>query len=147
MIMIKGLRLPDLFEQLTEPIRARNEVAECYRLKQEVDAYGRFWESELDLYGDLERIEDRTRAEEYDFQERYEEAISTYGPKNENKPGFIPYIFDFSQIVCIGRSGGDNPHCLDFRDDPDEPSVIYWQYDHWRRVAPNLGHSWSCSNQ
>src|SRR4051812_11455197 len=53
-------------------------------------------------------------------------------------PGFIPYINDYSKILCFGKSGSDHPICLDYRDNLKDPQIIAHAETHWRRVAPNF---------
>jgi SMI1/KNR4 family protein SUKH-1 len=57
-----------------------------------------------------------------------------------DEPGYIPCIDDFSKIVQFGTdSGGAYPFAFDFRENPGEPSVIYWYRGaYWRRVALNF---------
>ena len=57
-------------------------------------------------------------------------------------PGFLPYIGDYSQIVVFGSTGSGDPFCLDYRDDPQEPKVIFFQDGYWQRVAPNFDAFW-----
>ncbi len=47
-------------------------------------------------------------------------------------------IIDFSGIVLFGESADGAPFCFDFRSDASEPSIIWWDDDHWRRIAKNL---------
>ena len=55
----------------------------------------------------------------------------------ENKPGYISYITDFSKIVCFGMSGDGADFCFDYREDANNPNVIWWDDVYWRRIAPN----------
>ena len=50
----------------------------------------------------------------------------------------IPYIADFSQVVCFGFGSEGDPYCFDYREDRDQPSIIYWADAYWRRVAPDF---------
>ena len=63
-----------------------------------------------------------------------------YGEPSEwqNEPRFIPDIVDFSKIVCFGMSADGAPFCFDFRDNLEQPSVIWWADAYWRRVAPDF---------
>jgi hypothetical protein len=48
------------------------------------------------------------------------------GSPGEDEPGFIPDVVDFSLIICFAVDGEDAPFCFDYRDDKENPSVIYW---------------------
>ena len=55
----------------------------------------------------------------------------------KDSPGFIADIVDFSQIVCFGIAGDGAPFCFDYREDLNNPSVIWWDDVYWRQIAPN----------
>jgi hypothetical protein len=55
----------------------------------------------------------------------------------ENEPGYIRYIKDYSKIVWFAAGGDGSPFCFDFRDNKDNPSVIWWDDAYWRRIAPD----------
>jgi hypothetical protein len=67
-----------------------------------------------------------------------EEQIAKRNAAAADWPGAIPYIRDFSQIVQFGRSGSGEAFCFDFRDNRQEPSVIFWDDCYWRRVASDF---------
>ena len=72
---------------------------------------------------------------------RFFEPDGYYGAstdKQEALPGFIPYITDFSHIVCFAIAGGGEHFCFDFREDATCPSVVWWDDSYWRRVAPDF---------
>src|SRR5690242_2298452 len=52
--------------------------------------------------------------------------------------GFLPFIADFSKIVHFGNTHPGAPYCLDYRENADEPNVIQWHLNYWRRFAPNF---------
>jgi hypothetical protein len=56
------------------------------------------------------------------------------------RPGSVPLIDDYSQIVQFGNSPSGLPFAFDFRENAQEPSVIHmpqWGV-HWQRIAPNF---------
>lgn len=134
-MMVNGLQLPASFVQLASAIR-RGELPDNWMLKHDVDAYSNDWQADLEIYYDIERIAANTAELSGWFQPGYEAEVA--GGHCVNEPGFIPYIWDFSKIVNFGRQGSDEPFCFDYRDDLQQPSVIYWTDACWRRVAPNF---------
>jgi SMI1/KNR4 family protein SUKH-1 len=141
---VNGLKLPDAFvklckaiasgEQPVYPPRQYDQETSVWMLKEEVDAYGNhFGMDGLDLFCDVETIASETT-----------QLAQVFPPENSaddlfaDSPGFIPWILDFSRIVWIGYMGERDPICLNYHDDPKEPSIIYFEDTHWRRVAPNF---------
>jgi len=49
----------------------------------------------------------------------------------------IPYIADFQKIIPFAFSFDGMWFCFDFRCNDQDPSVIWWDDDHWVRVAHN----------
>jgi hypothetical protein len=130
-MVVKGFQLPaafvDLFHEGGIPY-STNEACG-------VDAYGNPWECELELHVDLSSFEW--------WSDHLQEAFSCDPNDPPPQPpyhssGFIPYIDDFSQIVCFGTGHEGSPFCFDYRANQDTPSIIYWDDIYWRRVAPDF---------
>src|SRR5438034_453169 len=66
------------------------------------------------------------------------EEIAEWDAESANRRGFIPFITDFSEIVQFGYAGDGAAYCFDYRENPDEPSIIHWNEAYWRRVAPHF---------
>ena len=66
------------------------------------------------------------------------EDVAGWNAKWSHLPGWIPFITDFSQIVYFGETPCAEAYCLDYRENPEEPSIIHWDDAYWRRVAPNF---------
>jgi hypothetical protein len=68
------------------------------------------------------------------------EEIQAVNESVSADPGALPYISDYSKILCFGQGRTDEPFCFDFRDNLQEPCVIFFDdcYANWRRVAPNF---------
>jgi hypothetical protein len=100
-----------------------------------VDAYGNPWYADLEIYPTPAVIERQNRL----IEENMRMDPNTPRPGGPGHcPGFIPYIDDYSQIVCFGASGSGEPYCFDFRDNPDKPSIIKWDDVYWTRIAPDF---------
>jgi hypothetical protein len=105
--------------------------------KAPVNAYGDELYATVET-SSLERMIERTAALSKRF-EPYDELE----PEGEIEiPDFIPDVKDFSKIVVFGNTGSGEPFCLDYRDDPQEPKVIFFRDGYWRRVAPTFGAFW-----
>ena len=132
---INGLKLPRLFVEAIRERVLRRGIG-SWELREEVDAYGNPLESELgEVYEDFETIARETKElPKYFAPDGFYSEPSEW----ENAPGYIPDIVDFSKIVCFGLSGDGAPFCFDFRDDKDNPSIIWWADSNWRRVAPDF---------
>ncbi|MFK3817139.1 SMI1/KNR4 family protein [Pseudomonas sp. NPDC089407] len=103
-------------------------------LKEDKDAFGNPLETELSrIYTDKEIINKKTNSLKDDFPSSKDYGISSETPPY---PGAINDIVDFENILCFGTSGDGSPFCFDFRQDP--PSVIWWDDDHWRKLANNF---------
>lgn len=131
---INGLTLPSLFVQAIQQGQFRRGRS-SWLLHEDVDAYGNDLQLYLTFYQRVKDIIEATNALSKDFQ-----ADGYYGNPEyeENLPGAIPDILDFTYIVDIGDGGDGSPVCLDYREDRREPSVIWWADAYWRRVAPDL---------
>src|SRR5262249_48296221 len=93
-------------------------------------------ETELgEFYDTRERVDNETAELRVGF-----EADGFYGESLPDMagPGAIPDILDFSKIVCFGISGDGAPFCLDYRESPESPRVIWWDDVYWRVVAPDF---------
>ena len=137
-MVVNGLKLPAGF------VSALNTGAlqTAWRLNKDRDAYGNRLETELgDVYGDMENIARETVAVVAGFPADLMLLEAT--PEEEAQPGYIPYITDFSKILCFASSGGGEVFCFDYRDDPEIPSVIYWDDSFWRRLAPDFDSSFA----
>lgn len=107
-----------------------------WTLKNNQDSFGNHLETELgEVFCSKEKIEKET-------SELYSGFINdgVYGAQSgwENSPGFIEDITDFSLLLCFGISGDGSPFCLDYRNNPKEPEVIWWDDVYWRKISPNF---------
>jgi hypothetical protein len=131
-VTINDQQLPATFLAISADILS-SRLSDIWELKGEVDAYGYPWEADLWLDGKWTSWQQDTAS-----------LPSSFLPENNAdesfmaQPGFIPWIGDFSQIVCFGRDGKGDEYCFDFRDNSDNPSVIHWSSGYWRRVAPDF---------
>jgi hypothetical protein len=132
---INGLKLPDAFIQDVQENKFKREIG-CWKLKEEFDAFGNHLETEIGkVYTDIDEINRETE----NLSKHYV-PDGFYGDPTESfseEPGFIPDITDFSKIVCFAMSFDAADFCFDFRDDINEPSVIWWDDVYWRRIASN----------
>jgi SMI1/KNR4 family protein SUKH-1 len=136
-MVANGLELPALFEEF---VRGPDLPAR-WVLREETDAYGNHFESELRLLRDVETMEQGTEALPVLFEAQVTAPLEEIEEMNAwaaSEPGFIPYLCDFSKVVWFGDGHEDSPFCFDFRDSLQEPSVIYWNDAWWRRVAPSF---------
>lgn len=137
-MVVNGLTLP---AGLVELIK-RDGATSDWMLKEERDAYGHRWESgaELELYTDLERIKAETDHLPVKFKltTRTSEEIERGNAIMAAEFGFVPFITDFSEIVRMGGNAEGDACCLDYRNDRNKPSVIFWEDCYWRRVAPDF---------
>ncbi|MEH6446597.1 MAG: SMI1/KNR4 family protein [Oceanospirillaceae bacterium] len=106
-----------------------------WNLKSNIDSYGNILETEFSsLLSTEQEILDATIQLSKDFV-----ADGDYGAEtDDNYPGSIPDIIDFSKVVCFGFSGDGSPFCFDFRDSSNEPSIIWRDDIYWRKLSPNL---------
>jgi hypothetical protein len=134
-VEVYGFQLPASFVQLYQAIRER-KLDSIWVQKGRVDAYGRPWKPRgLTIVPNLEVIREVTAMlpRFYHAEHRFQQDAREHG----NKPGFIADFTDVSKLVWFGRTGSGEPYCFDFGDNPEEPSVIFWD-EYWRRVAPNF---------
>jgi SMI1/KNR4 family protein SUKH-1 len=92
------------------------------------------------LLWSLTEVEEKTNRLPVAFHiaEYTPEEIAKMDARSAHKPGFLPFITDFSQIVRFGSMGEDEDCCFDYRENGDEPSIIRWNEAYWRREAPNF---------
>ena len=66
------------------------------------------------------------------------EEIAEEDARYAHRPGFLPFITDFSKIVQFGKAPEGEAYCFDYRENADEPGVIHWHLTYWRRFAPSF---------
>ena len=132
---INGLKLPDLFVQDAREGKFQREFG-SWQLKENVDAFGNHLEADIgQVYIEADLIIRETKN-----LPKYFAPDGFYGEPDEDcekKPGFIPDIIDFSKIICFAISGDGSCFCFDFRDDKDNPSIIWWDDIYWRQISPD----------
>jgi hypothetical protein len=133
---VNGLKLPDSFVTLID----RPQPLDYWVLKGDVDAYGHKFLQDLILLDSLAKIEEETIRLPISFHiaDYTPEEIAEANAEDARLPGWIPFITDFSKVVYFGRTPSGEAYCFDFRDNRDEPSIIYWDDGHWVRVAPDF---------
>jgi hypothetical protein len=140
--VVNGLKLPADYVRFVE----RSERSPDWRFKEGLDSYGRPSGLHFYPYRTLKETTLETTQLAEHFGTRY---APHFTPADEEAararceaqcPGFLPDLNDFSKIVWFGRTPTGEPVCFDFRDNPREPSIIYWpdMYCLWRRVAPDF---------
>jgi hypothetical protein len=119
---------------------ARSLGGEFFRpsvqLVKESDSFGNDLQTEIALVlTDARKIVERSNglAKEY-------AADPSYGTDNRQQDDFanLSDILDFSEVIAFAESADGSPFCLDFRRTKNEPSVIWWDDDHWRYVAQSI---------
>lgn len=137
---VNGLELPRPFVEFYNENRYTD-----WHPKGQPDAYGNPLESDFGPLHSVEGMEEDTAelvrysppdlsSYPAEVQRRVREEMAT------ERPGFLAEITDFSKIVQFGRTGSGAPYCFDFRDNPQQPSVIHFgdRYGRWRRLAPDF---------
>jgi hypothetical protein len=153
---VNGLRLPDAFvalidrpEPLTHWVPKRRDQAWIYKGGEgglywipTSDADSADGLTSLRLFKSLAEIEEATGKLPVSFHvaEYTAEEIAEWDAEYAHLPGFLPFISDFSRIVYFCDNGMAEALCFDYRQNPDEPSVIHWDEAYWRRFAPNFGY-------
>jgi hypothetical protein len=151
---VNGLKLPDAFVALIDrpkPLGWWVAKGDPRRWIYRGGKDGVYWvpEGTPDHYNWLDdlRLIERVAWVEYQtnrlpdafhIAEYTSEVIAKWDAVWGNRPGFIPLITDFSRIVQFGEDGESAAYCFDYRDNPDEPSIIHWNDGYWRRFAPNF---------
>jgi hypothetical protein len=130
MMTVSGLQLPASFVRFFGEHRYTN-----WDLKGKADAYGNPLQADFMPHSTIERMEQKTAKLSQYFGPAHPPVAPCY-----QEPGFLFDITDFSKIACFGRTVGGAPFCFDFRENPDEPSVIFHDdlYARWRRIAPDF---------
>ena len=130
---INGLALPADFVTAVSQGALRRSRG-CWQLLDDLDAWGQPLQMEIgEIFEDIECLEKETKGLTRDFPSDPLDGADI----SENEPGFVPYIIDFTKVVCFGVSGEDAPLCFDFRADLQNPEVIWWEDAFWRRIAPD----------
>jgi len=136
---LNGLPLPAALVQI---LQDANGETTGWMLKdpdwrKQVNAYG----DEFDL-GDFMILRYETMVRETaDLPGRFDPSREKYYYSNREakEPSTLPYIRDYSQIVVFGKKGSGEPYCLDYRENPQAPSVFHLPHYGacWMRVAPS----------
>ena len=132
---INELKLPALFVRNAHEGKFHREFG-SWELKKKVDAFGNYLETEIgQVFIDIDSIirETKDLPEHFAPDGFYGEPVED----GEKEPGFIPDIIDFSKIVCFAISGDGSCFCFDFREDKNNPSIIWWDDVYWRQIATN----------
>lgn len=136
-MQINDLELPHAFVGDVQAGRFR-ETRGSWELIENRDAHGKPLETEiayvLEAVAELEKA---TGELGQNFCCINTDDIDEYDETLGAARGEIPYIWDFSQLICFAKAADDAPFCFDFRENADDPSVIWWADEHWQRVAPN----------
>jgi hypothetical protein len=137
-MVVKGLELPTTFADLAQAIQQGGTP--LFVTIGKFDAYGHQFDAPLQLFTTMRELLGWTDGafSEFGVTDFAPGELEELNADAEGDPGGIPYITDFSQIVCFGLGKMDYPFCSDFRDNPREPSVIFLDDHYWRRGAPNF---------
>ena len=106
-------------------------------LKNQVDHNGNLLETEIDqAFNTVDQIEEETNKLSKNFQ-----LDGCYGesPVYSELPGHIDDITNSTEIVCFAMSSDGSLFCFDFREQKNDPSVIWRDDCYWRVIAPNYG--------
>jgi hypothetical protein len=151
---VNGLRLPDAFVALID--RPQPLVRWKPRGGDQAWIYkggegGLYWIptpgadsahglTTIQLFGSLAEVEEETNRLPITFHvaEYTPEEIAEWDASYAHLPGFLPFLSDFSKIVYFGDTDAGEAFCFDYRESPEEPSVIHWADAYWRRFAPNF---------
>src|SRR6266571_3662333 len=130
---VNGFKLPDSFASLCQDIREGN-AEDSWLAKGQEDSYGNpRVNSDIEFLTDVEKIKERTDKIVHWFKaERYQQD-----PEYAACPGYVK-VTSVHKFVCFGQTAADEPFCFDFRQNPEEPSVITWNDEYWQRIAPNF---------
>ncbi len=68
---------------------------------------------------------------------KWSDRLREYFSTEEDRSGVNSSleISDFSQIVVFAESADGMPFCLDYRNNKNKPSIIWWDDDHWIRIC------------
>ena len=128
-------KLPKALTEVLDTQVLRRTVG-TWELKKNSDAYGDPLETSLgEVFHTKAQIEQETSQLSENFK-----ADGFYGEDAPHLqgPGAIPDILNFEGLLCFGQSGDGSPFCLDYRDDEERPSVVWWDDCYWRRIAPDF---------
>lgn len=132
--MVSDFHIPELLSGMLNKGRLHRQKG-SWALRSNADYYGHFLETELgEVHSTAESLLKATLSLPVNFPPDYAEGPDEFA----GEPGHIPYICDFSSLVEFGTSGDGAPFCLDYRENPQEPSVIWWDDAYWRRLAPTF---------
>lgn len=132
---VKDLILPEAYSAFASKYQALDGFCNL-RLINEQDAFNETLETELaQVYVSESQLREKSEALKQDFV-----CDGYYGEPGDvsDEPGAIADITDFSNIICFGMAGDGSPFCFDYRDDRKHPSVIWWEDDHWRKIADSF---------
>ena len=131
-IQINGHSLPKSFVAAFKNNRLQRKIG-SWALKDSVDSFGNKLETEL---GCVFLSEKEILLETTNLKSSFQ-SDGCYGETSEysGEPGFIPDITDFSDIVVFGISGDGSPFCFDYRNNKNNPEVIWWDDVYWRKVS------------
>jgi hypothetical protein len=133
-MQIRGLTLPTEFVSCIENHTLRRARG-SWQLCSNRDAFGNRLEAELGkVYETIRDIECESDQLPRDFGP----GAGDFPDACSNEPGFIPYISDFSRILAFAIASDGAPYCFDYRRQPNQPSIIWWDDAYWRRVAPDF---------
>ena len=129
---VNGLKIPDSFVAEMSK-KTLNRPVGCWELKEEVDAFGNKLATDL---GEVWLTEEQLIKETKELPNGFE-ADGFYGEKSEysNEPGFIEDILDFSDIVAFAISADGAPFCFDYRNNKENPEIIWWDDVYWRKIS------------
>lgn len=119
-MVVNGLSLPDSFAQLLAAIED-GRSPDWWEAKA-----GSLWVGGicLEIHASIDLIQWHT-----------DMIVQLYQEEGRFQGGEIS---DITRIVCFGSTPSGEPFCFDFAEDPQEPSVIYWDDGDWQRVDPNF---------
>lgn len=140
---VNGLKLPESFVEFFE-----KEQNTMWDLRKKTDAYGNPLQTDFAPLDSVKRMQEETASlseyfgppDQYGGEGITPEILEMVRQQMAEGPSFLFDITDFSKIVWFGASAGGAPFCFDYRESPQEPSVIHHDDSHgrWRRVAPNF---------
>ena len=131
---INGHPIPDSFVAAIGDKSLHRPVG-CWELKEEVDSFGNRLATDL---GEVWLSEEQLVKETHELPIGFE-ADGFYGEEAEysDEPGFIEDILDFRDIVAFAISSDGAPFCFDYRNNKDNPEVIWWDDVYWRKISNN----------
>lgn len=134
---INGFKLPLAFVQDLENQNFLREYG-SWQLRSNANAYGEPLETELGCVFETEtQIQQETNALPGGYINIPRNEIEEYTRMFGRAPGEIPYIWDFSHIICFAIAADGAPFCFDYKENAQEPSVIWWADAYWQRIAPS----------